>query len=52
MESMQNIQAAHRFVTGLQRLIEPQQMGTLFKVMALTGPGQPAVPGFESMHNG
>jgi SAM-dependent MidA family methyltransferase len=27
------------------RLIHPEQMGTLFKVMGLSGPGWPAVPG-------
>lgn len=32
---------------GLARLIEPQQMGALFKVLALTAPGSPPPPGFE-----
>ncbi len=30
------------------RLIGPDEMGTLFKVAAWTGPGAPAPPGFES----
>jgi len=32
---------------GLQRLIDPAEMGTLFKVLALTSPGLPAPAGFE-----
>jgi NADH dehydrogenase [ubiquinone] 1 alpha subcomplex assembly factor 7 len=32
--------------TGLRRLIDPQEMGTLFKVLALTSPGLPAPAGF------
>jgi NADH dehydrogenase [ubiquinone] 1 alpha subcomplex assembly factor 7 len=32
--------------TGLRRLIEPEQMGTLFKALALTSPGLPAPEGF------
>ncbi|HUA53275.1 MAG TPA: SAM-dependent methyltransferase [Candidatus Sulfotelmatobacter sp.] len=32
---------------ALARLIEPGQMGTLFKVMALGAPGAPTPPGFE-----
>jgi len=32
--------------TGLRRLIDPQEMGTLFKVLALTSPGMPAPSGF------
>jgi NADH dehydrogenase [ubiquinone] 1 alpha subcomplex assembly factor 7 len=31
---------------ALARLIEPQQMGTLFKVMGLSAPGAPMPPGF------
>jgi NADH dehydrogenase [ubiquinone] 1 alpha subcomplex assembly factor 7 len=31
---------------ALSRLIEPSQMGTLFKVMAIGAPGDPAPPGF------
>jgi NADH dehydrogenase [ubiquinone] 1 alpha subcomplex assembly factor 7 len=33
--------------SGLDRLLDPEQMGTLFKVMALTPPGSPAPPGFN-----
>jgi NADH dehydrogenase [ubiquinone] 1 alpha subcomplex assembly factor 7 len=32
---------------ALGRLIEPSQMGTLFKVMAIGGPAGAALPGFE-----
>jgi NADH dehydrogenase [ubiquinone] 1 alpha subcomplex assembly factor 7 len=32
---------------GLRRLIEPEEMGTLFKVMALAHPRSPTLPGFE-----
>jgi NADH dehydrogenase [ubiquinone] 1 alpha subcomplex assembly factor 7 len=32
--------------SGLRRLIDPQEMGTLFKVLALTSPGLPAPAGF------
>lgn len=32
--------------SGLQRLIDPQEMGTLFKVLAVTSPGLPAPAGF------
>jgi NADH dehydrogenase [ubiquinone] 1 alpha subcomplex assembly factor 7 len=31
---------------GLRRLIDPREMGTLFKAMALTSPGLPAPAGF------
>lgn len=47
MENMENMFAAQQFMIGLQRLIEPDQMGTLFKVVAFTGTDQPEVPGFE-----
>ena len=33
--------------TGLRRLIDPHEMGTLFKVLALTSPGLPAPAGFD-----
>lgn len=36
-----------RLQSGLSRLIDPAQMGTLFKVMALTSPGLPVPPGFD-----
>jgi SAM-dependent MidA family methyltransferase len=32
----------------LTRLVAPDQMGSLFKVLALTGPGAAAPPGFDS----
>jgi NADH dehydrogenase [ubiquinone] 1 alpha subcomplex assembly factor 7 len=32
--------------SGLRRLLDPAQMGTLFKVLALTSPGLPAPAGF------
>ncbi|MGC2522532.1 MAG: class I SAM-dependent methyltransferase, partial [Stellaceae bacterium] len=32
--------------SGLERLLDPAQMGTLFKAMALTSPGLPMPPGF------
>jgi NADH dehydrogenase [ubiquinone] 1 alpha subcomplex assembly factor 7 len=32
--------------TGLRRLIDPAEMGTLFKVLAMTSPGLPAPAGF------
>ncbi|HEV2336971.1 MAG TPA: SAM-dependent methyltransferase [Stellaceae bacterium] len=33
--------------SGLERLIDPAQMGSLFKALALTSPGLPAPAGFE-----
>lgn len=33
--------------SGLERLLDPDQMGTLFKVMALASPGLPVPPGFD-----
>ncbi len=33
--------------SGLRRLIDPAQMGNLFKVLALTSPGLPAPAGFD-----
>jgi NADH dehydrogenase [ubiquinone] 1 alpha subcomplex assembly factor 7 len=33
--------------SGLERLIDPVQMGNLFKVLALTSPGLPVPAGFE-----
>jgi NADH dehydrogenase [ubiquinone] 1 alpha subcomplex assembly factor 7 len=36
-----------RLASGLERLIDPEQMGSLFKVLALTSPGLPAPAGFE-----
>ena len=34
--------------SGVRRLIGPDQMGTLFKVLAVTSPGLPAPAGFEA----
>jgi NADH dehydrogenase [ubiquinone] 1 alpha subcomplex assembly factor 7 len=34
--------------SGLERLIDPAQMGTLFKAVALTSPGLPAPAGFAA----
>jgi len=39
---------ARDILAGGRRLVEPQAMGTLFKVLALTAPGQPAPAGFET----
>ena len=47
MQAQEKMIDAQQFMTGLQRLIEPDQMGSLFKVVALSGAGQPPVPGFE-----
>jgi SAM-dependent MidA family methyltransferase len=33
--------------SGARRLIAPEEMGTLFKVLAATGPDQPTPPGFD-----
>jgi NADH dehydrogenase [ubiquinone] 1 alpha subcomplex assembly factor 7 len=33
--------------TAFKRLIAPTEMGSLFKVLALTGPNQPVPPGFD-----
>lgn len=43
-----NPAAAETIVSGARRLVDPQQMGALFKVLALTGAGQPKPPGFEA----
>jgi NADH dehydrogenase [ubiquinone] 1 alpha subcomplex assembly factor 7 len=32
--------------SGVRRLLDPGEMGTLFKAMALVSPGQPLAPGF------
>jgi NADH dehydrogenase [ubiquinone] 1 alpha subcomplex assembly factor 7 len=37
---------AEAIEAGCRRLIEPAQMGTLFKVLALTGPSDPVPAGF------
>lgn len=36
-----------RLESGLERLLDPDGMGNLFKVMALCSPGLPMPPGFE-----
>lgn len=38
---------AEAIMTGCARLIDPREMGTLFKVLALADPGLPTLPGFE-----
>jgi NADH dehydrogenase [ubiquinone] 1 alpha subcomplex assembly factor 7 len=35
-------------ILGVRRLTDPYQMGSLFKAMALTSPGLPAPPAFET----
>jgi NADH dehydrogenase [ubiquinone] 1 alpha subcomplex assembly factor 7 len=37
-----------RLASGVERLIDPAQMGTLFKAMALTSPGSPPPAGFDA----
>lgn len=37
-----------RLESGLERLLDPAQMGSLFKAMAVTSPGLPTPPGFET----
>jgi NADH dehydrogenase [ubiquinone] 1 alpha subcomplex assembly factor 7 len=39
---------ARDIAAGTRRLIESDQMGTLFKALALVGPGQPPPAGFEA----
>lgn len=45
--SVANAEQQHEIETGAKRLIDPEQMGTLFKVMAITAKGEPAPPVFE-----
>jgi NADH dehydrogenase [ubiquinone] 1 alpha subcomplex assembly factor 7 len=45
MNSADEEQRAALFL-GARRLVDPFQMGSLFKVMAMTGPGMPAPPPF------
>jgi NADH dehydrogenase [ubiquinone] 1 alpha subcomplex assembly factor 7 len=52
MQGMENMVAAHQFISGFQRLIDAGEMGTLFKVVALTGADQPQVPGFDYIPDG
>ncbi|MGH7031719.1 MAG: class I SAM-dependent methyltransferase [Stellaceae bacterium] len=39
--------ARHRLESGVERLLDPTQMGNLFKAIALTSPGLAAPPGFD-----
>jgi SAM-dependent MidA family methyltransferase len=39
---------ADDLLSGCQRLINPNGMGTLFKAMAVSSPGLPDLPGFEA----
>jgi NADH dehydrogenase [ubiquinone] 1 alpha subcomplex assembly factor 7 len=39
----------HAIEAAIARLIEPDQMGTLFKALALVDAGQPAPPGFDPL---
>jgi NADH dehydrogenase [ubiquinone] 1 alpha subcomplex assembly factor 7 len=38
----------HDLDSGVERLLDPGGMGTLFKAIALVSPGLPAPPGFEA----
>jgi SAM-dependent MidA family methyltransferase len=42
-----NEKQAFSIRSGIKRLIDPQEMGTLFKVMVITAPGGALPPGFE-----
>ncbi len=37
----------HAIEAALRRLIEPDEMGTLFKVLAIVNPSLPTPPGFD-----
>ena len=39
---------AEDLLTGCRRLIDPAEMGTLFKVMAIADPKLPALAGFPT----
>ncbi len=41
-----------RLARGVERLLDPAQMGRLFKVMSVASPGLPAPPGFASPETG
>jgi NADH dehydrogenase [ubiquinone] 1 alpha subcomplex assembly factor 7 len=41
-------QQAEDIRSGIARLIDPDQMGTLFQALAVTGPNDPPPPGFET----
>lgn len=40
-------EALEMHVSAYRRLTHPDEMGTLFKVMSLTSPDTPALPGFD-----
>jgi NADH dehydrogenase [ubiquinone] 1 alpha subcomplex assembly factor 7 len=44
---MANPREARTVVDGVKRLIDPKQMGMLFKTLAIAAPGAPVLPGFE-----
>ena len=52
MQEMENMMAAQQFLSGFQRLVDPKEMGTLFKVVALRGADQGEVPGFDYQPDG
>jgi NADH dehydrogenase [ubiquinone] 1 alpha subcomplex assembly factor 7 len=41
---------AERFAAALERLVAPEQMGTLFKVLGLAGKDWPVGAGFRRFH--
>ena len=41
----------HALDRGLERLLDPAEMGTLFKAMAVVSPGQPPPPGFDQFED-
>lgn len=38
---------AEKLAAGVRRLVDPSEMGTLFRVLAVTRSGEPVPPGFE-----
>jgi len=46
-----SVQQAKDITTALQRLLDPGQMGQLFKVVAMTPAGSPPPAGFERLEN-
>ncbi len=47
-DSAKTKEARKEIATGVARLIDPRGMGSLFKILALSRPGQPTPPGFET----
>ncbi|MHA1537269.1 MAG: class I SAM-dependent methyltransferase [Alphaproteobacteria bacterium] len=47
-DSAKTAPAREAIATGVARLIDPRGMGTLFKILAMSRPGQPTPPGFET----